>query len=65
MWEKLRNLLRGEGSDEAEAALVSARTDLHTALKQQREVKQVVNQLRYQREQNHFAERIRESMRGA
>lgn len=54
-----------ERSDEADVALQSAQKDLTAALRQNREVKRVVGQLRYQREQNHFAERIRESMREA
>lgn len=66
MWEKLRNRLRRPVPDpEAVKAVVDAQAATSAAASQQREVRAVVAELRYHREVNHFADRIRESMRGA
>lgn len=65
MWRKLRVLFARTEPAEAESALQSAQEDLTAALERQPEVRKVANELRYHRQTNHFADRIRASMRGA
>lgn len=72
MWARLRSLLRaGKRSSrssepsEAEVAVKAAEDDLTNALRRNTEVRKLAAELRYHREVNHFAERIRASMRGA
>ena len=63
MWAKLRSLITPK-ADHAEAheALRSATESLQNAVSNEREVQQVVATLRYHRDVNHFAERIRASL---
>lgn len=65
MWARLRRLIREPRTTEAAEAVKAAEADLDAARDRDSEVKRVVAELRYHREINHFAERIRASMRGA
>lgn len=67
MWAKLLSRLHPEPTQHAEAAqaIQSADESLRNAVKRNREVKKVAADLRYHREINHFAERIKASMREA
>lgn len=65
MWRRLRKLFREPGSPESAQAIESAKQDLAVAESRGQEVRRVAAELRAHREINHFAERIRASMRGA